>query len=410
MGMRVAAVLLSLSILPACGSGGGGSGGVGSGGVPVGLPLHFAFGLGNGPGGLSWMTGSGVPWDYRYQYLSGGANTAGGWSTWNSPAGEFALIYMNQSYGAGIVPVLVYYQIVPSTPNAGIENPDTKLQNPSTMNAYYADWKLLMKKAGAFDHPVVVVVEPDFWGNCQQLHGDNPSATAAAVASSGFPEAAGFPNTLPGFAQVLVKLRDTHAPKVVLALHASHWAAGADLILNEAEPVAHADKTAGFFNALGASYDLLSHDPSDRDAGFKQIQYGDSGASWWDDADFDRYRVYLGRMRDATGRRGILWQVPVGNTLMRTCDDTWGHYRDNRAQYFLQAGNGAHVTDYAAAGVIAVLFGSTDDGTTHYEDFQADGITNGSGAGQTAVWADDDGGFLRTAAGAYYTTGPVPLP
>jgi hypothetical protein len=374
------------------------------------VPLHFAFGLGNGPGGLSWMTGSGVAWDYRYQYLSGGVNTGGGWSTWNSPAGDFALIYMNQSSGAGFVPVLVYYQIVHSTPNAGSENPDTKLQSASTMSAYFADWKLLMQKAGQFGQPVVVIVEPDFWGNCQQLHGDNPVSTAVSVASSGFPEASGYPDTLPGFARLLVRLRDLNAPKAILAFHASHWGAGADLILNGAEPVAHADRTAGFFNALGAAYDLLSHDPSDRDAGFKQAIYGDNGASWWDDADFERYRAYLARMREATGRRGVLWQVPVGNTVMKTCDDTWGHYRDNRAQYFLLAGNGAHVTAYAAAGVIAVLFGPADDGTTHYDDARGDGITNGGASGQTAVWADDDGGFLRTAAGAYYAAGPVPLP
>lgn len=409
MGMRVAAVLLSLSILPACGSGGGGGGG-GGGGIPAGLPLHFAFGLGNDPGSLDWMTSSGVPWGYRYQYLSGGVNTGGGWAGWNSPAGEFALLYMDQSSGAGIVPVLVYYQIVQSTPDAGSENPDAKLQDAATMSAYFADWDLLMRKAGEFGKPVVVIVEPDFWGNCQQIHGDDPAAVPVAVASSGFPGAAGFPDTLPGFARLLVKLRDAHAPKAVLAFHASHWGAGADLILNEAEPVAHADKTAAFFNALGASYDLLSHDPSDRDAGFKQDIYDDGGASWWDGSDFDRYRAYLGRMRDVTGRRGILWQVPVGNTVMKTCDDTWGHYRDNRVQYFLLGGNRSHVEDYAAAGVIAVLFGSTDEGTTHYDDHRGDGVTNGGASGLDAALPDDDGGFLRTAADAYYAAGPVPLP
>ena len=106
MGMRTATVLVSLALLSSCGSGGGGGGGGGGiGGLPAGLPAHFAFGLGNGPGGDDWMTVSGVPWDYRYQYLSGGVNTGGGWAGWNTPAGEFALICMNESRGAGIIPV-----------------------------------------------------------------------------------------------------------------------------------------------------------------------------------------------------------------------------------------------------------------------------------------------------------------
>jgi hypothetical protein len=409
--MRVgrAAILVVGALLAGCGGGGGGGGGNG-GGLPAGLPRHFAFGLGNGPADLAWMTGSGAAWDYRYQYLSGGVNTGSGWSTWNAPPGDFALLYMNQSAGAGIIPVLVYYQIVQSTPNAGNENPDSKLQDAATMNAYFADWKLLMQKAGAFGKPVVVIVEPDFWGFCQQNHGDDPSVVAVRVAASGFADAAGFPDTLPGFAQCLVTIRDDNAPKAILAFHASHWGAGADLIRNHADPVAHADKTAGFFNALGAPYDLLSHDPSDRDAGYKQYVGGDGGASWWVDADFDRYRTYLGRMWQDTGRRGMLWQVPVGNTVMKTGGNIWGHYQDNRAEYFLLDTNRPHAVDYAAAGVIAVLFGATEDGTTHYTDYEGDGVTNGGTAGQAATLPDDDGGFLRTAGAAYYTAGPVPLP
>ena len=47
-----------------------------TGSFPAGLPSHVMVGLANDPGDLSWMTGSGVPWDARYQYLSGGVNTA----------------------------------------------------------------------------------------------------------------------------------------------------------------------------------------------------------------------------------------------------------------------------------------------------------------------------------------------
>ena len=293
----------------------------------------------------------------------------------------------------------------------GNENPDSKLQNSATMNAYFADWKLLMQKAGQFGKPVIVHHEPDFWGFIQNAHGNNPASTPVQVASSGFAEVAGLPDHAAGFARALVRLRDLHAPNAIIAWHASHWAGGADLILNQADPVVHANTIAGFFNALGAAFDLVFHDPSDRDAGFKEAIYGDGGASWWDASDFARYRTYLATLHASIGRRGILWQVPIGNTLYRSCDNTWGHYQDNRAQFFLQGMSNA--SDFAAAGVIAVLFGSTDAGTTHYDDARGDGVTNPApinGNTLTATLPDDDGGFLRTAAGAYYASGAVPLP
>jgi hypothetical protein len=278
------------------------------------------------------------------------------------------------------------------------------------MNAYFADFKLLMQKCKQYNKTVIVHVEPDFWGFCQNVHGDDPSVIPVSVDSSGFADAAGFPNNLPGFAQALVHLRDLYGSNAVLALHASHWGAGSDLILNQADPIVHANRTGGFFNALGANFELLFHDPSDRDAGFKQAIYGDGGASWWDNSDFDRYRTYLGRMWAVTGRRAILWQLPIGNTVMKTCDNTWGHYQDNRVEYFFASGNQAHLVSYAAAGVIAILYGNPEGGTTSYSDSTGDGITNGGATGTTSTLSDDDGGFLRSAAAAYYSGGAVSLP
>ncbi len=90
-----------------------------SGVLPAGLPTHIMLGLANSPSDLSWMTSSGDPWDARYQYLSGGVNTGSGWSTWNSPAGAFALWYMQNSGAQGYVPVLTYYQMLQSAPATG---------------------------------------------------------------------------------------------------------------------------------------------------------------------------------------------------------------------------------------------------------------------------------------------------
>jgi hypothetical protein len=118
---------------------------------------------------------------------------------------------------------------------------------------------------------------------------------------------------------------------------------------------------------------------------------GDGGASWWPDpADFDRYRNYLSRMKTVTGRRNVLWQVPLGNTKTKTCNNSYGHYQDNRVEYWLEDAPRANVTAYAGAGVIGILWGAPQDGTTHYDDARGDGITNGGATGTTATAATSD--------------------
>jgi hypothetical protein len=61
----------------------------------------------------------------------------------------------------------------------------------------------------------------------------------------------------------------------------------------------------------------------------------------------------------------------------------------------------------ANAGVIGVLFGAGQYGQdTEVYDYAGDGITNPNpinGNTNVALYADDDGGFLRTGAAAYYT-------
>ena len=421
-------LILCVALAPACGGGGGGGGSpvsfagvgvaatpsVGSGAVPAGLSPKFQLGIANFD--LAWPNASGVPFGLRSQYLSGGVNTGTGWTTWNNPPGEFALLYMNASDGKGMIPVFDYYQLRESSPNVGSENPDPKLQNPGTMGAYYAEFKLLMQKCATFNKTVIVHVEPDFWGFCQSTHGSLPESIPVCVANTGFAEAAGLNDNLCGFAQLLVKLRDLNAPKVLIALHASHWGSGADLIKNAVDPVTQADAIGGYFTRLGANFDLLLHDPSDRDAGYYQYIVGDGGASWWAaPADFDRYRNYLSRMKTVTGRRGFLWQVPLGNTKMKTCGNLYGHYQDNRVEYWLDDVAHANVTAYAGAGVMGILWGAPQDGTTHYDDARSDGITNGGPAGTISTVSDDDGGYFRLRAAAYYSTtapnpGPVTLP
>jgi hypothetical protein len=57
----------------------------------------------------------------------------------------------------------------------------------------------------------------------------------------------------------------------------------------------------------------------------------------------------------------VLWQLPHGNTSL---SNTWEHFRDNRVQWWLGTGSGAHLRATRASGVIGLLFGGGADGTT----------------------------------------------
>jgi hypothetical protein len=62
-----------------------------------------------------------------------------------------------------------------------------------------------------------------------------------------------------------------------------------------------------------------------------------------------------------TRTRVVLWQLPLGDTRL---NDTWGHYRDNRLQWWLDDASGAHLRATRSAGVVGLLFGGGATGTT----------------------------------------------
>jgi hypothetical protein len=291
------------------------------------------------------------------------------------------------------------------------------------MSAYYANWALLMRQIGAYGKPALVIVEPDLWGFIEQAangHGGSAANVAASVASSGNADAAGLPNTAQGFAWALLHIRDRYAHNAVLALHASPWSTGANVASDTSNTLDAAAlgtqqaqflKTAGLVgNPAGIStFDVLSSDVADHDSGQSGI--------WWDRnnvtfPNFTRYLRYAASLSAGTARRILMWQVPAGNQYFDTLDNSQGHTQDNRAEYIL-----GHVADFAAAGVIGVLFGPGNSGTM-VTDARNDGVTNPAPIStydcarcntHTSTYADDDGGYLRIFLGQYYKGGAYPL-
>jgi hypothetical protein len=345
--------------------------------------------------GLSEEPGEHVPpLGFRYQYLAGGVNTGQGWSTWN-PNGTFASLYVRDSWAHGAIPVLTYYMLLQSKPAGGDEaHADLgNLRDADTMSAYWRDVALLFRRVRG-TKTVVVHVEPDLWGYLEQ-------ARATALASS--------------FAQRWIALRDRLAPNVVLAYHMSGWGTRHDIVYEDptdATVRAYAAQSAAFYRALHARFDIAFEDFSDRDAGFYAKMQGNPN-TWFTSADFHRHLLYAQRFVQLAGVRMVAWQIPLGNTVMRAMDDTWDHFQDNRVQWLLGASSRAHLRAYVAAGFAGFLFGRGADGATCACDAAKDGVTNPApvnGNIRPSLSADDDGGYFKAQARAYYRAGALPLP
>jgi len=398
------------------------------------LPRYFSFGISNSPGAVSALddqrSQNGTAFAFRYQYLTGGVNTSQGWETWNQPAGQFATYYMQESAQHSYTPALVFFELCSSNGPLGStgggnasQQDAANIADTTVMKAYYANWVLLLQKVGAFGKPVLIIVEPDLWGFLQRSTqgSDNAASVPASVSSSGYPDAAGYPNTVQGFAWALLHMRDTYAHNAILAIHASAWAAGINVngdTSSSLDVAGLAQREAKFLNSAGlvgnpagvSTWDLLSNDVSDRPSGMSNPQ-GPQG--WWDRynhtfPNFARYLSFISLLNQDTHRRVIMW-VPIGNQYFDTMNNTTGHYQDNRAEYIL-----GHVTDFAAAGIIDVLFGS---GGVPITDVMKDGVTNPAPIStyecdkcntHVSSYPDDDGGYLRIFIGAYMKN-PVTL-
>ncbi|MEO5728559.1 MAG: hypothetical protein ABI134_22900 [Byssovorax sp.] len=377
------------------------------GAVPSGLPAHVSVGLMEGAGS-TWMKNSGVPWDMRYSYFTKGWVNNWGYGAYD---GSYALQYMNESAAQGDIPAIQYYQVNGESPANDESKFLTKVQNAATMASYFKDFKILMQRAKDFGKPTLVLLEADGFAFLQAQTGSNPSAYAA-VASTGMSELAGLPNTVAGWGLAFLQIRKAvGASNATLGIHVSAWASGKDIsytsVTDALQP--EVDEVYNFLaplglagNVTGQTYDVLVGDPGDRDADYYRIERGQD--RWWSSSDsasvnsksFNRYAEWLRLWNVKASKRWVLWQIPIGNTNSLNVANTnqaRGGYRDNRAEYFFGGGNTTHVTKFANAGVIALLFGRGEGTQSSYTgDYFTDGKL-----------------YMKSRVGAFYSAGGVPF-
>lgn len=378
-----------------------------AGAIPNGMPQKMIVGLFES-WGATWMRESKVPWDVRYAYFTKG--WADNWG-WGNHDGTKAAEFFNESANYNFIPAVQFYQMQGEA-GGGEGQFLAKTQNATTMKGYFGDFKLLMERARAFGRPVIVMLEADGFAFLQSQSGSNPNAYSA-VAATGMPELAGLPNTVAGWGLAFLQIRkQTGATNVVLGIHVSTWGSGKDIayysVTDALQP--EVDKVYNFLapmglaaNVTGATYDLLVGDPLDRDADYYRLTQGSD--RWWDAADnasissksFNRFAEWLRLWNVKSGKRWVLWQIPLGNSNHANVYNNGGArqgYRDSRPEYFFGDNSRAHLEKFASSGVVGLLFGAGAGGQASYEnDTYSDGQL-----------------FMSSRAGNYLLSGGLALP
>jgi len=340
----------------------------------------------------------GCRWDLRYQHL--GSN----WTQWNAN-GAFVTMYLQESQNLGVLPVFTYYGMLKSSPaklepGAVAAEIQKNCRDAKTMRRYFENLLLLMQLAGAHKKPVILHVEPGVWARFLTAPEFGPNTLdqiPVMVKSTGIPELEGLNDTAASFGRAFGVLRDRFAPNILLAWHVSK--------VDGLTPEVAAEALL----RCGA-WDLLFTDVGDRDSGYKEAR-GATDA-WWKEADFTAFRDWGKQVYARTGLPLMIWRIPLGNTYMAACNNTPWHFMDNRAEYWLEKyPSNLHIAEWADAGFIGLLFGGGTVECTVHKDNARDGVTNPApvpgNKGETSEFPDDDGGYLRLRAGAYYQAGPL---
>lgn len=427
-------------------------------------------------GQFAWLPTTGVPFDSVYQYVSGtGPGTPGDYHV------STMVAFAKRAQLAGRLPVLSYFRMDgntwgPDSTKAACTGSctlgDTAKRNldhlgdANFMKYYFAGLVDAFQQLNAqYTGQMVLHVEPDLSGYAQMLSNDrtrcgtdcldtvpvdDPRGVRAAVASSGQPELASYPDTLQGFFLAVLHLRDLYAPRVSLAYHVSNWAtanvfrkSGTNDPTNDisqshvaVDADALAARVARFAALNGATtsttatfpgeptsrYDLLFNDVMDHDAAHAEVVNGNPNY-WWDTENIDlpnyhRWETYIGGITSRTGLKATVWQIPIGNQVFMVENDTPGHYQDNRVQYLF-----SHLAELPAVGITGLIFGAGTSDSTWSSDNRLDVTDNstivcstrGNHSGtlicptRVAVLPDDDGGYLREKAAAYFAN-PLRLP
>ena len=262
------------------------------------VPPYFGFGYSSFSAVRSWpptvQESDGIDWNFMYWYhLESADETV-------LPA------RLAEAAENDVIPVLTHYQLLDRGRAAGYDGDQEwdvviqAIEDPGVMRAYYDNVQELMGVSAGYDGYVIFQTEPDSTTWLRQYHTDgtwDASHGYAAVAASGHPDLADLPDTIAGYAQALVRLRDLYAPDNVFL----------GLCIFDNENGYNPDDSVAFIESLGAQFDLLfTH---------HVVKYETKDEGWWDaysETDQARFVTWIDTISKATGLRYVHWQTVIG--------------------------------------------------------------------------------------------------
>ncbi|SEU22531.1 hypothetical protein SAMN05443580_13332 [Variovorax sp. OV084] len=317
----------------------------------LGKPARVLFGLGSGS--IDEMKKQDIHPDIVDTYLVG--TGAGAWPTWNSPDGAYLTYTAQAKQAYGAIPMFTLYQM---------QGDLSGINDAAFMNKYWGQTRLMYQLIADLRGPVLINLEPDFWGFLASKRPDHDATQIPAVVNNQ-PECAGLPNTAAGLGQCLVQMGRQIAPKALVGFPPSFWS-GTAAEIGAQMRVVGADKA-----------DFIVAQTSDRDAGCWEADSppdecrGRTGTFYWDASNktspnfhdsqkqISDYRAALGN-----GLPILWWQTPMG-VPSDTPGGTDQHYRDNHVDYMLR-----NTQEYGEMHTIGIVFSA---GGSHQTSISTDG-------------------------------------
>ena len=368
--------------------------------APTGWPAELAIGGWDpvdGAAGIARRMGEGA-----LAYNNYGVGDAAAKKDWShSKAAGAPSVFAREAHKAGALPYVTYYMLRAlgrdGTDDATVDQLRRTLGDPRLMRIYWNNVRAFMKELGRAPGTTAVSVEPSVWALLEQqliYSGGAPSDVGAIVGSSGAPELRDMGDNLTALVDGWHQMRDRYAPDVLLGMTLDFY--GANIDISRETPTSsnlqNAARSQGRFflqqSSAGPVFDFASF----------EIAFSEAGAPGAADEYSDEARsnviAWLREFNTVTGYPVVLEAVPLGNSVMKTMDNTPYHYTDGWIQW-LFADEGANLRALHEAGLVGLQFGATSppDGTCAC-DAAGDGVTNGAERGRGATSADDDGGYL----------------
>jgi hypothetical protein len=282
----------------ASGTAGGGAGsGGGSAALLAVLPNRFGFGVASFGSTLQWpidvQAATEIQFDYLYWYQNMDSSL------------DFLMKKIQRANDLGALPVITHYQLLDRSKAAGFTGAAQKdivlqgVEDAGVMLGYFDNVQMVMETAATAGGPMIFQTEPDSTTWLRMFHtGDTHDATMGhvAVAESGHPDLADLPDTIAGYAQALVRLRDLYAPNVFMGLCEFDNRDGMN-----------PEHSVTFIQSLGTEFDVLfTH---------HTVKYSTKDAGWWDaydDVAQQRFLTWISTITGATGLKYIHWQTEIG--------------------------------------------------------------------------------------------------